>query len=470
MSDTIDRLVRHAAGMEAEEIPANVLRWSAVLFGDFIACVLAGSTSDGIPEVRDSLLQWGGNPQATILGFGDRTSAPSAAFINAVMGHARDFDDTHDAALHHGCVTIVPALLATSELMTWGGNSTDDALPRRRVSGKEFIAALAVGLDVANRIGMAFIPYLHTGWLPTTLWGPFGCVAACGRLLGFDEATMADAFGLAYSSIHGNRQALAEGRLAKRMQPGISAQAGVQAACFAARGLTAATNIIDGPFGIPALYTAGQCDRGWLTEGIGTVFETSNVSIKPYPSCRCTHAVIDGALTLSREHAFTWQEIIEGTIYLPPQAMGQVGHPFRIRDNATVDAQFCAPYAAALAFMNGKVVLDDFRQETIRGRSGVMELAAKLSCVEFEKDASGLTPMAMNVALRDGRRAEIRLETPKGAPGNPLTDEEMDIKFNDCLDHAVRPYSPAERAEIRACLGGIIDADSVSTDVLHVDA
>ena len=81
MSDTIDRLVRHAAGMEAEEIPANVLRWSAVLFGDFIPCVLAGSTSDGIPEVRDSLLQWGGNPQATILGFGDRTSAPSAAFI-----------------------------------------------------------------------------------------------------------------------------------------------------------------------------------------------------------------------------------------------------------------------------------------------------------------------------------------------------------------------------------------------------
>ncbi len=455
-NDSINGLVRHAAGIGVDDIPDDVMQWSAVLFQDTVACILAGSTADGIGAIRESLLEWGGNPQATVLGFGDKTSAPSAAFINAVMGHARDFDDTHDAAIHHGCVTIVPALLAVAEQV---GTTS------RRVSGREFIAALAVGLDVANRIGLAFIPYLHTGWLPTTLWGPFGCVAACGRLLGFDADTMANAFGLAYSAIHGNRQALVEGRLAKRMQPGISAQAGVQAACLAARGLTGATSIIDGDFGIPALYTSGKCDRKWLTEDLGTLFETSNVSIKPYPSCRCTHAVIDAAMSLQKEHAFSGQDVDEGTIYLPPQAMGQVGHPFEIRDNPTVDAQFCAPYTAALTLINGKVGLDDFRPEAIRDRDDVVALAAKFSCVEFEKDASGLVPIVFSITLKDGRRVETRVESPKGSPSHALTEQEMATKFNDCLDHAVRTYSEGERAEMLSRLRGVLTSDPLNLEL-----
>ena len=134
-----------------------------MLFQDTVACILAGSTADGVQAIRDSFLLWVGNPQATVLGFGDKISASSAAFINDVMGHARDFGYTHDAAMHHGCVTIIPALLAISEIIASESRSADDAFPRRRVSGREFIAALAVGLDVVNRIGLAFIPYLHTG-------------------------------------------------------------------------------------------------------------------------------------------------------------------------------------------------------------------------------------------------------------------------------------------------------------------
>lgn len=457
--DQIDPLVRHTATVRIEDIPEEVMQWSAVLFQDTIACILAGGTAEGVSAIRENIRLWGGNPQATILGFGGKTSAPQAAFINAVAGHARDYDDTHDAAIHHGCVTIVPALLAVVELMAFDSLPENGNIPKRSVSGREFIAALAVGLDVANRIGMAFIPYLHTGWLPTTLWGPFGCVAACGRLLGFDETKMANAFGLAYSTIHGNRQALVEGQLAKRMQPGFSAQAGVQAACFAAGGLTAATGIIDGVFGIPALYTNGQCDRHWLTENLGTVFETSRVSLKPYPSCRCTHGVIDAAMFLRKEHAVAADEIETGTVFLTPKAMGQVGRPFEIRNNPTVDAQFSAPYTAALTFLDGKVALDDFNPETVRSREDARELAKRFSCVEFEKDAPALIPVKMELVLKDGRRMEVRIETLKGSAGNPMDEVEMKIKFNDCLNHAVRDYSDEGKEELFARLQDIPHCD-----------
>ncbi|MCF8039286.1 MAG: MmgE/PrpD family protein, partial [Desulfohalobiaceae bacterium] len=200
MKDTIDPLVHHAATFKPDEIPAEVLKKTKDLFQDTMGCILSGSGAQGIRELKEVVHFWGGNPQATIFSYPDKTSAPSAAFLNSVMGHANDYDDTHDPALNHGCVTLVPALLAACEALSPSlkRSFNRESVPFRKISGQEFLAALAVGLDVSNRLGMAFIPFLHVGWLPTTLWGPFACAAACGRLLGLTVDKMHHAFGLAY--------------------------------------------------------------------------------------------------------------------------------------------------------------------------------------------------------------------------------------------------------------------------------
>ena len=375
MNDSIYPLVCHAATFDNELLPNPVFEITRDLFLDTLGCILSGSRAKGIAPLREIVGFWGGNRQATVFCFDEKTSAPNAAFLNAVMGHANDYDDTHDGALNHGCVTLVPALLATCEALNPKDAADAGTVPFRKISGKEFITALAVGLDVSNRLGMAFIPYLHVGWLPTTLWGPFACAAACGRLLKLDVDKMHNAFGLAYSQIHANRQGLVDGVLSKRIQPAFSASAGIQAAFFAAHDITGARNIIDGAFGLKALYTAGQIDAGYLSDGIGTFFETLNVSIKPYPCCRCTHPVIDAALSLKKEHDIQWQEVLEGTIALPPQSMGQIGSPFVVRDNPTVDAQFSAQYTAALALIHGWPRLEDFTPENVLSKEDVTSLA-----------------------------------------------------------------------------------------------
>jgi len=315
-NDSIFPLVKHAATTNSDDIPIEILDYTRDLFLDTLGCINSGSSAKGISELKETMAFWGGNQQATVFSFDEKTSAPSAAFLNAVMGHANDFDDTHDGALNHGCVTLVPALLATCEALSFvNGKNSPDWISQKIISGKEFIAALAIGLDVSNRLGMAFIPYLHVGWLPTTLWGPFACAAACGRLLGLDLEQMTNAFGLAYSQIHANRQGLLDGALSKRVQPGFSASAGIQAAFMAAGNITGAKNIVDGDFGLRALYSDGQIDGQFLTEKIGTAFETANVSIKPYPCCRCTHPVIDAVLSLSDRHNIQWQDIEHGKYF-----------------------------------------------------------------------------------------------------------------------------------------------------------
>lgn len=467
MNDSIYPLVRHAAFFDNELLPAPVFEITRDLFLDTLGCIVSGSRAKGIAPLREMVHFWGGNRQATIFCFDEKTSAPNAAFLNAVMGHANDYDDTHDAALNHGCVTLVPALLATCEALSPKDEGDAGAIAFRKISGKEFITALAIGLDVSNRLGMAFIPYLHVGWLPTTLWGPFACAAACGRLLKLDVDKMHNAFGLAYSQIHANRQGLVDGVLSKRIQPGFSASAGIQAAFFAAHGITGARNIVDGVFGLKALYTGGQIDADYLSDGIGTIFETLNVSIKPYPCCRCTHPVIDAALSLKKEHGIKWQEIQEGTIALPPQSMGQIGNPFVVRDNPTVDAQFSAQYTTALALISGWPRLEDFTKENVLSREDVAALGSRFKVYEFERNQPGLVPIEMRIRLKDGRNLHTRISEPKGSRKNPLNREELLFKFNNCLDNAAKTYMPEDRDRIITGIDHILELDDM-TEILRL--
>ena len=463
--DPIEFLIKHTVDIRDDQVPAEVMNKTQELFQDTLACILAGSTSQGIKPLFNTAQLWGGNKQATVLGFSEQTSVPFAAMVNSAMGHARDFDDTHDKALNHGCVTLVPAILALAEFLSSPENAEkykQHGIPFRKISGREFLAALAVGLDVANRMGTAFIAYLHTGWLPTTLWGAFGCVAAGARLLKMDIEQTGDAFGLAYSQVHGNRQALVDGKLAKRMQPGFSAFAGVQSLFMALNGISGARNILQGVFGISQLYADSNIDLECITNNLGTSFETSNISIKPYPSCRCTHAVIDAALKIKKEREFEILDIVSGEISLPPASMGQVGNRFKLRDNPTVDAQFSAQYTAAISFIKGKPALRDFEVEVVSSADNVIALAGRFKTVEFRQDTREMTPIEMKIKLTDGRVFKACIADALGSPTNPMSQEDALFKFNDCLDHCVKQYTPKQKEGLLKMTGNLLGIDDIS--------
>jgi 2-methylcitrate dehydratase PrpD len=460
---SIDALVEDAATITADEIPNQAINKAIDLFVDTIGCIFAGTTAEGISELKNTTLYWGGTPHSTVLVSGEKTSAPSATLINSVMGHARDFDDAHDLAANHGSVVMVPALLATAEACSRMNNTaTTNPFRREQVSGKTLIAALAVGLEVTNRLAMAFAPYLHAGWLPTTLWGPFGAAAACSRILQLSSEQMHNAFGLAYSQIHGNRQALLDGALAKRIQPGLSSASGLQSAFLAANGITAARNIISGDFGIPVLYTEGKIDNRYIDTGLGSFEETMKISIKPYPSCRCTHAVVDAVLDLKKQQMISWQDIESGVIYLPPNSMAQIGQPFSIRDNPTVDAQFSAQYVAALTFIYGKPRIADFNRDNVISRQGIIRLTSRFTPVEFEERTVEIGLAELTITMKNGQQLHSRIEKTKGSPLNPLSVEEQEVKFMDCLDNSGNTYSNKIKNSLLSTTRDIMNYDDVA--------
>lgn len=121
---------------------------------DTVGVGLAGSLAAGVPELAALVEYWGGLPESTILSRGNKAPAPEAAFLNSLMAHALDFDDTYDEATLHANVTALPAAIALSEVAPGP------------VSGKEFITALVVGVDVTCRLGLACTQTLT--WIRTS--------------------------------------------------------------------------------------------------------------------------------------------------------------------------------------------------------------------------------------------------------------------------------------------------------------
>ena len=224
-------LSRFSGATTIDSLPAAAIAAVKTNLFDTLSCAVAGSSAAAVAEVRDLVTSWGGTPQATVLVFGDKLPAHHVAWINGTMAHARDYDDTHDAAVLHAGVSVVPAALAAAELV--GG-----------VSGGDLIAAIAVGLETISRLGIATkISIVESGYMYTSLFGHFAATLTAARVLGLDQAQTVNALGIAYSQVAGNHQVTRDAALTKRMQPGFAAMAALVSVQLAQRGIRGASHL-----------------------------------------------------------------------------------------------------------------------------------------------------------------------------------------------------------------------------------
>ena len=440
MKDVIFDLARGVVQARYEDIPAAVVATAKLFILDTIGVALAGSTASGCSEVVQLLKEQGGRPDSSIFVFGGKVPAQEAAFANSMMIHGRDFDDTHEGQMGGHChVSVLPAALALAE--------------KNGASGKEFITAVIMGIDLMARIANG-APLFH-GWHNTATLGSFGAAAGAGKILKLSEVQMVNALGIVFSQTAGNRQGRADGALTKRMGPAFSARAGVFSALLAGRGLTGAKNILQGPWGFFKLYgekTGQPVDAeavNRMLDQMGKKFEVVNLSAKPYPCCRLTHGAIDATLSLMGENGLTAKDVEKVMIQASPVIYDTVGHPFQIRDNPQVDAQFSIPYTVAAALLRGKVTLEDFEVEVVKQpRTG--DLAKKVA-VE-ENKGMGKYGTVVNIYNHSGKSFTKRVDVFKGHPQNPLSREEFLQKFRDCARFSAVPLDSQKVEKILANL------------------
>ena len=412
-------IAAYVAGKDFADLPAPVVEAAKKFILDVLAVGIAGWDAPGCREAVQVVTAWKqvDRGPAVILGHGAWTSPPEAAFANATIMHALDFDDTLDSSALHTMVSVFPAALALGE--------TSGA------SGRELIAAVVLGVDVICRLAAAIVRPLS--WIRTATCGSFGAAAAAGKILKLSREEQMNAFGIVYSQTAGSAQCLLDGSLVKRMQPAFASRAGVFSALLAQKGITGARYPFAGEYGFFNLYEGGEVQLDRVSDNLGQHYGIMDLSIKPYPSCRMTHAAISAALALRSQNEFKVEEVRQVKVRVAEMVAEMVGKPFAVRDNPQVDAQFSIPYTVAVALLRGKPVLEDFTEERIADPR-VRELSEKVTvAVDPQLAARDIEPVALTVEVNDDRRFQEQQQHLPGSPAAPLTVDECRDKFHECV-------------------------------------
>ena len=165
--------------------------------------------------------------------------------------------------------------------------------------GARVLAGVIAGYEVMCRLGRALKPADHydRGFHPTATTGAFGAAVAAGRTLELSPEQLAMAMGICLSQSAGSMQFLVNSAWTKRFQVGNAAMAGVIAASLASEGFVGAADAVEGDAGFLKSY-APDPDPALAVKGLGDYWETLEIGVKPYPSCRFSHAAIDGIVDI----------------------------------------------------------------------------------------------------------------------------------------------------------------------------
>ena len=406
--------------------PAVAAARRAIL--DCLGVMLAGASEPPARILQSVAQAEGGMPLATIVGAGRRTGAVWAALCNGTAAHALDFDDTNFVMLGHPSAPVLAAALAAGELAL--------------ADGAALLHAFLLGFEVETTLAGVINPahYEH-GWHATCTLGTLGAAAAAARLLGLDAGGIRTALAVAASQSSGLKENF--GTMTKPFHAGHAARSGVLAALMAREGWTASEQALEGPQGFFNVLGAGaRREEAIDTLGAPWKITTSGVAVKPYPSCACTHSIIDGALELRRAHGLRPQDVAEVTVGVNAIVPRILIHS----DPRTgLEAKFSAEFSAAAALADGRVGISTFSDDKARDPAIRALMSRTRMRVDPDIPGDGERHMWTRVTLRlaDGRTLSVGPREVPGHPTNPLTDEALRDKFDECARLAL----PEDRVE-----------------------
>lgn len=453
------QLAAFAAKTTFDTLPEAVVRSTKERILDSIGIQLAATEeklADGVIAMVDV---WGGTGESGIVGRSGKYPAPSAALVNGTLAHSLDFDDTHLPSVLHPSASIVPATLAMAEATG--------------ASGKDAIVAAALGIEICVRIGMGgYLPdkgnvWFEKGWHATSICGALGAAALSAKLLGLDATGIANSFGIAASMASGVIEANRTGGTIKRLHCGWAAHAGITAALLVKNGYTGPPTVFEGRFGLFTAFLDGAFSEDNVVRGLGETWELPDIFYKPYPANHYTHAGIDAALAIRKQlGTVVPAEIAKIELGSATAPLRTIGEPRaeKIRPQSGYHAQFSGPFTVASALMGGGglgVSFNDFTDAMAKDADR-LALAAKVETfvdAECEKTFPVQFPAVVRVTMNDGRVFEERVMANRGGPKNPLSEDELRLKFSI---NANRLVSEDRANQIASTILSLESQDTVS--------
>ncbi len=450
--DAAELIAAHLARVRFEDLSVDVIAAVKRCVQDTLACLLAGTGTPEAHAVASLVAERGGRPSSTVIGRKLKVPAEAAVLANAAAIHQYDFDDTHDVAVcHPTSASLIPALALAEQ--------------RGGVTGRDLVTAIALGNDITSRIALAIKGRLvEYPWFRAPVVGMFGATAAACKVLGATAEQHVNAIGLALPTIGGTLASLQHGDSNVRaIRDGLAYRNAVLAAELAVRGVRGDKRAIDGPFGFYQAFFRGEYDRDKLVGGLGRRYETSNVSLKPWPAIRHLHRTLSCIADLVAEHRLGFDDIEQVTVHV-----GDIN-----RDRCRPVEPGAIPryrmdllgnmlYAVAALIRHGGIPLAVYR-DTAVADDVIRRAMPKVSSTYDERMNGPWTfePARVELRTRDGRVLRRSREIALGHPSDPMSRAQCEAKLRDCAAAAASPPDPARIDAILACVDRLERIDDV---------
>jgi 2-methylcitrate dehydratase PrpD len=411
----LEQLSAYGARDSVAHLPAEVIHYAKRAVLDWLSALYPGTQVSPCRELISAHASELGYGASSLPANGTTAFPATAAWINGSASHAVEFDDIfRDAVYHPGCPVIAAALAVAED---------------RGATGEAFLNAVVVGYEISTRIGAAVQPshyrYFHT----TGTVGSLGAAAAAAALAAPGDANaMLHAIATAGTMAAGLQQAFRSDAMSKALHAGHAAEVGVRAGMGAAHGVTGVPDILEGEVGFGAAL-AQNPDWRKAVDGLGERYNILQITQKNHGCCGHTFAAIDAVLAL-RDAGLRAEDIeaVHVATYKAALNVAGIANP-----TSAFEGKFSLPYVISHALRNGSVRLNAFLPQAMDDEQ-TRALMRRVTIVEDAELTAGFPSMrAARVAVttKDGKKHEHFSPYRKGDPESPLSDTELNSKFDE---------------------------------------
>jgi 2-methylcitrate dehydratase len=422
-----------AAGLEFEQLPPEAVYQAKRFLLDSIGCALGGYQQHDVTIALAVLDEIAGPGKATLIGSGKQMDAVSATLANALMIRCMDYNDIYWRQDPSHPSDIFPAALAACE--------------RAGSDGRELIVGLVLGHEFEMRLCEAAFPGIRErGWHHATLTAFVSPIVA-GRMLRLTPQQIQQAIGIS-ASARATLGAVTAGKLTmmKNTVDPMATQSGMLAALLAQKGYTGPEHVIDGKEGL--VHCLGpEWKLDLLTDGLGESWRITQCGMKAFPTEALTHTPISAVLAVVKDNNLSPDDIARVHIRTTARGADILSDPSKYDPRSKETADHSLPYVIAAAIAEHQVTPLQFTPDKIA--DPVIREQLKKIVVTADPEIEKLFPALQRVIVRihtiDGREFTQQLDYPKGDPRNPLTDAEVEEKF-EALAEPVMSLEARRRA------------------------
>ena len=372
---------------------------------DWMGVTIAGADDALVRTLIAAAREQGGDPQASVIWHGERTSAALAALINGSASDSLDFADSNQNMRGHSTPAVVATALAMAE--------------SRKLTGLQFLRGVIAGVEAECRVGLLVQKGLKPGFHPTGNIAPFGATAAAAWLRELPLDRWPHALGVVATQASGLHNS--GGTMSKPFHSGKAAMNGVLSASLAAHGFSARADAIEASEGFLSTHSDSVGEE--LMRSADGRYLILDTTFKTHAACGLTHDTIDNILQAKREHEVSAEKIRHIDIDVPVLHL----RVCNIRAPATgLQAKFSLRAVAAMALLGDDTTDINAYTGALAARADLVALRDRITVNGREELKSA---SVANIELTDGRRICVRSDARKPTRDQALKREGVSRKF-----------------------------------------